>query len=94
MSFWFTPRCGQGGWSGSEGISSVIAWMQHQLVKDSYTVKLYLIGILEFGYRTLNLNDPRFFGASLHTIWKMQKASQLGNHLYFTFNYQSILMNF
>lgn len=34
--------------------------MQHWSVKDSYTVKLYIVWILEFGYRMLNLNDTRF----------------------------------
>lgn len=41
--------------------SSVIAWIQHQPGKDSYTIKLYIIWVLEFVYRMLSLKDTRFF---------------------------------
>lgn len=74
--------------------SSVIAWVQHRSGKDSYTIKLSIIWVLEFAYRMLSLNDTRFFCGFIPHHLEDAKAFSVGKTSIFSFNYQSILMEF
>lgn len=58
--------------------SSVIAWMQHQSGKDSYTIKLYIIWVLEFAHRMLSLNDTRSFCGFIPYHLEDAKAFSVG----------------